>query len=328
MPLARASSDQLPAAPAPGVLIDAYVAYMARTGNRTDSRYRHAAQRFLERWPDPVDWAAEPLVVRRQAQKRTRTLVTFLMLHGYLRFLYDYLLDVTLLSLWRKLPESPLYGDLERFRTAARELGFTEAVSKACSCMIAARLLIQTGRALAELTEQDIASFEAALRERRAQTRRRIAHYERLLFSTRSVLYHLGVLSQPPAYPPASEAQSYEQRLVRWGVSDQLRPTFVAYLEHLRATLAPSTVCGRATHLGQFGAHLTRLDPGLRSVAALDRRRHIETYLTAVASARSQRSGRLISIEERRTRIITAQPRQPASRPSRRTSCATPTQLR
>jgi integrase len=304
MPLALASSEGPPTAPAPGVLIDAYVAYMTRTGNRTDSRYRHAAERFLERWPDPMDWAAEPLVVRRQAQKRTRTLVTFLMLHGFLRPGYDYLLDVTLLSLWRELPESPLYRDLERFRAGARELGFSEAVSKACGCMIAARLLIQTSRALQELTEQDIASFEAALKERRAQTGRRIAHYERLLFSTRSVLYHLGVLPQPPAYRPSSEAQSYEQRLVRWGVSDQLRPTLVAYLEQLRATLAPSTICGRATRLGEFGAHLARVDPGLHSVAELDRRRHIETYLTAVASARNQRTGKPISIEERRTRII------------------------
>jgi integrase len=304
MPLALANSEEPPVAPAPGVLMDAYLMYVTRTGNRTDSRYRHAAQRFLDRWPDPMDWAAEPLVVRRQAQKRTRTLVTFLMLHRYLRPGYDYLLDVTLLSLWREIPETPLYDDLERFRAAARELGFTEAVSKACACMIAARLLIQTGRALAELTEQDIVSFEAALRERRAQTGRRIAHYERLLFSSRSVLYHLGILSSPPAYPVAVEAQSYEQRLVRWGVSDQLRPTFVAYLEHLRATLAPATVCGRATHLGQFGAHLASVDPGLRSIAELDRQRHIETYLTAVASATSQRSGRLIAIEERRTRII------------------------
>jgi hypothetical protein len=177
MPLALTNSEGPRTAAAPGVLMDAYLAYVTRTGNRTDSRYRHAAQRFLDRWPDPMDWAAEPLVVRRQAQKRTRTLVTFLMLHRYLRPGYDYLLDVTLLSLWREIPESPLYDDLERFRAAARELGFTEAVSKACSCMIAARLLIQTGRPLAELTEQDIVSFEAALRERRAQTGRRIAHY-------------------------------------------------------------------------------------------------------------------------------------------------------
>jgi integrase len=304
MPLALASSEGPLAAPAPGVLIDAYLAYMVRAGKGSDPRYQRAAERFLERWPDPMGWAAEPLAVRRQARKRTRTVVMFLMLHGHLRPGYDYLLDVTLLSLWRELPHIPLHRDLERFRAGARELGFAEPVCKGCACMIIARLLIQTGRQLDELTEQDIAAFEAALRERGAQTGRRIESYKRLLFSTRSVLYHLGVLPRPPAFRLAGEAQSYEQRLVRWGVSDQLRPTFVAYLEQLGAMLAPSTVSGRATHLGQFGAHLTRIDPGLQSVAELDRRRHIESYLAAVAEARSQRTGRLIGIEERRTRII------------------------
>ena len=304
MPLALASSEGPPTAPAPEVLLDAYMAYMARTGNRTDSRYRHAAQRFLRRWPDPMEWAAEPLAVRRQARHRTRAFLTFLLLQRHLRPGYDYLLDVTLLSLWREIPHSPLYSDLERFREGARELGFAETVSKACSAMVAARLLIQTGRELEALTGQDIATFEDALRERRAQTGRRIEHYERLVFSTRSVLYHLGVLPRPPAYPPASEVQSHEQRLQNWGVRDELRPTFVAYLEHARATLAPSTVSGRVTHLGQFGAHLARVDPGLQSVAGLDRQRHIETYLTAVANATSRRTGRPISIEERRTRII------------------------
>jgi hypothetical protein len=43
---------------------------------------------------------------------------------------YDYLLDVTLLALWRELPASPLHEDLEHFRAASHQLGFTAAVSK------------------------------------------------------------------------------------------------------------------------------------------------------------------------------------------------------
>jgi integrase len=44
--------------------------------------------------------------------------------------------------------------------------------------------------------------------------------------------------------------------------------------------------------------------PTLASIAELDRRRHIETYLTAVADATRERDGLPISIEEQRGRII------------------------
>ncbi|MBA3262039.1 MAG: tyrosine-type recombinase/integrase [Thermoleophilaceae bacterium] len=303
MPLALASSDP-PRAPAPRALIDAYLVYLARTGRKSDTRYERAAERFFARWPDPMAWAAEPLEQRRATNPRTRTLVMFLMLHRHLRPGYDYLLDITLLALWRELPASPLQGDLEQFRVASRELGFTSQVSKGAAGLVAARLLIQTGRGLADLTDDDIAAFDAALRERQARTGRGTGHYGRALFSTRSVLYHLGILVRPPTHRARTPAQSYEQRLAGWGVSDQLRATFVAYLERLHATHADSTVSGRATQLAHFGRHLAEVDPGLPSVADLDRQRHIETYLTATANATRQVDGAPISIEERRGRII------------------------
>jgi len=304
MPLALASSETPASAPAARELIDSYMAHLAQTGRQSDTRYEHAAERFFRQWPDPMAWAAEPLGVRRRARGRVRTVLMFLMLHGHLRPGYDYLLDITLLPLWRELPASPLQTDLERFRAASRELGFTSQVSKGAAGLVAARLLIQTGRPLAELTDEDIGAFDTALRDRQTRTGRGIDHYGRALFSTRSVLYHLGILLRPPSHRARAEAQSYEQRLAGWGVSDQLRPTFVAYLERLRATLSQSTVCGRATRLGQFGRHLATVDPELGSVAQLDRRRHIETYLTAVAHATRQVDGAQISVEERRGRVI------------------------
>jgi len=213
MPLALASSEALAGAPAARELIDSYIAYLAQTGRQSDRRYERTAERFFTRWPDPMAWAAEPLAVRRQARGRLRTLLMFLMLHEHLRPGYDYLLDVTLLPLWRELPASPqLHTDLERFRAASRELGFTSQVSKGAASLVVARLLIQTGRTLAELTDEDIAGFDAALRERQTRTGRGTDHYGRALFSTRSVLYHLGVLSRPPSHRARTEVQSYEQR--------------------------------------------------------------------------------------------------------------------
>jgi hypothetical protein len=173
LPAPASSDPRLRAAPDRQALIDAYVVYLGATGRQVDARYRHAAERFFDRWPDPAGWAAEPLAVRRRARGRTRTLLTFLMLQRQLRPGYDYLLDVTLLALWRELPASSLHEDLAHFRAASQELGFTAAVSKGAAGLVCARLLIQTGRPLAGLTDQDIADFDQALREREQRTRAR-----------------------------------------------------------------------------------------------------------------------------------------------------------
>jgi hypothetical protein len=64
-------------------------------------------------------------------------------------------------------------------------------------------------------------------------------------------------------------------------------------------------VCGTPTTLGQFGRHLATVYPGLDSLVRLDRRRHIESYLAAVAKATRAVDAAPISVEERRGRVIT-----------------------
>jgi len=55
----------------------------------------------------------------------------------------------------------------------------------------------------------------------------------------------------------------------------------------LTATHSRATVTGTATRLNHFAAHLAAVAPALSSLAGLDRRRHIETYLSATAVASS-----------------------------------------
>src|SRR5215211_3540136 len=203
-------------------LVDAFVAHLRATGRSTDPRYAHAAERFVERWPDPQSWAAEPLAVRLGVCARTRRLVVFLMLHRHLRPGYDYLLSRTFLSLWRELPASPLHPDLERFLAAACELGFAARAAHGAAGLVVARVLIQSGHGLDGLGTGDLAEFETALDERDARTACRSGHYRRALASARSVLYHLDILAQPPAPRPARPAQSFERRLTRAGVPDWL----------------------------------------------------------------------------------------------------------
>jgi integrase len=83
-----------------------------------------------------------------------------------------------------------------------------------------------------------------------------------------------------------------------------LQETFVAYLDRLTATHTRGTVTGTATRLNHFAAHLAAVDPPLTSLAELDRRRHIETYLTATAEATNSRTGAPIQASERRGRIL------------------------
>ena len=105
----------------------AYLDYLDRTG-RGNAAYSWAARVFFRRWPDPRDWVAEPLKVRLSADSATRPIITFLMLHRALQPGYDYLLERKLSSVWREITDSPLRPDLDRFMTAAAELGFTERV--------------------------------------------------------------------------------------------------------------------------------------------------------------------------------------------------------
>ena len=60
-----------------------------------------------------------------------------------------------------------------------------------------------------------------------------------------------------------------------------------------------------AGRLGHFARFLAACDPAVASLAGLDRQRHIEPYLAAVAATRNPRTGTVLSASERRSRILT-----------------------
>src|ERR1017187_9317155 len=93
-------------APDPAALHAAYLGPLQRTG-RGNTAYWTAARTFFARWPDPAAWAADSLDVRLSANRATRPLITFLMLHGHLQPGYDYLLERKFSSLWRGLGPPP-----------------------------------------------------------------------------------------------------------------------------------------------------------------------------------------------------------------------------
>jgi integrase len=260
-----------------------------------------AARTFLRRWPDPQRWAGEPLEARLTVSHPTRSFVTFLMLAGYLRPGYDYLIHRKLAVFWRHLPPGPLAEDLARFLGAAQELGFTERTRSASASQVIGRLLIQTGRRLDALTDNDFDDLLTASAARHS-AKKASRHYSSATHTARQVMFHLGVFTQQPVNATSLLRQSFAQRMR--DATPALRGSFVAYLDRLTATHTRGTVTGTATRLNHFAAHLAAVDPGLPSLTDLDRRRHIETYLTATAEATNSRTGAPIQASERRGRIL------------------------
>lgn len=293
------SSGDASAAPLRGgELLTMYLNYLTATG-RGNVSYERAAHRFFRSWPDPQAWAKSPLANRLAADSATRPVITFLMLHGGLRPGYDYLLSRKLSPLWREIQTSPLRAGIERFLHEAEQLGFTARTRLATGSQVPARLLIQTGKPITELTLDDLDEFAAACRLREQTTGISHRHYLSSISMAHMVLFHLGVLDAPPRN---GGPVPYEERLAQ--VSAPLRAELVGYLERKRATCERKTVSAMATRLKHFGEFLTDTDPTLTSMRDLDRRRHVEPFLASLVDAVSDRGGAPISIGDRNRRVV------------------------
>lgn len=310
MPHANASAPKLtvadcpvppnPSAPTPEgpALLGAYLDYLAATG-RGNTAYTQAAKTFFRKWPDPQEWVAQPLEFRLAAGSATRPVITYLMLHQNLRPGYDYLLERKFAGIWREIDACRIGADLERFLQTAAGLGFSSRVRIATGSLVPIRLLIQTGRTIDELTLSDLDEFTVACRARQQRTGKGHQHYLAAAHHTHRVLFHLGVLGQPPR---AGGPVPLQERFAR--VSEPLGAQMIAYLERKKATCRAGTVTAMATRLKHFGQFLTGVDPALTSVRDLDRRRHIEPYLTFLVDALSDKDGQPISIGDRHRRVL------------------------
>lgn len=279
-------------------LLDDYLDRLAATG-RGNVVYERAARNFFGTWPDPQAWAAQPLAARLAADKHARPLITFLMVHHGLRPGYDYLLERKLSSIWREIQGSRLQAEIERFLSAAQRLGFSLRVRLATGSQVPVRLLIQTGRPIAELVQDDLDAFAAACHERGRRTGTSHRHYLSAISNTQTVLFHLGIVDQ---LPRSGGPTPLEERLAE--VAAPIRAEMIAYLQRKKATCQAKTVSALATRLKHFGTFLATSDPELSSVADLDRRRHIEPWLSSLLDTVSDKDGQPISIGDRNRRVV------------------------
>ncbi|MDA8282733.1 MAG: tyrosine-type recombinase/integrase [Actinomycetota bacterium] len=292
--------------PVPAAAAEIYAAYLdwllARgVGNRNFDSY---ARSFFARFARPQDFGSLPLAERQAISiPAVQPLLNFLMLYGHLRPGYDYLIDRKLSTISRDAASSPLGDDLARFLAGAKALGYAPQSRTGMASEVLLRLLIETGLRLAELGEHELSELQAALLEREEHLGRILKHYRTALFASRTVLYHLGNDVELEARRPSFERWGWSRHLE--GVGPQVVAPMVAYLERLEATLSRSTVVTRAGELAHFGRFLARCDPCLASLAQLDRRRHIEPYLTEVARSVNHRTGQPIAASTAKQRIQT-----------------------
>ena len=289
------------AEPSAGDLLAGYAAHLAVT-SRGNTAYTQAARSFVRRWPIPQTWATEPLAARLEVGSSTKPFLMFLMIHGWLRPGWDWLVERKLSSFWREIARSPLEADMTRFMDAAVTVGFTRLQALRVASQSIGRVLLQTGRRLDEVTVADLDALAEACRQRQAATGQGWRHYRAAINAAHRVLFHLDVTDTPPA---ASQApKSFEIRVA--DTSELLRPAFVAYLERKLGTCRPKTVSSLATRLAHFGRFLADIDPELVSLDGLDRRRHVEPYLNSVAAAVSSTTGRPLTTADQARRILAA----------------------
>jgi site-specific recombinase XerD len=196
-----------------------------------------------------------------------------------------------------------LADQLQSFIDAATALGYAEKVTAGLASQVLIRMLIQTGHRIVELTDADLAEFDAAITARQARHGHAFKHYRTALHATGAVLYHLGAPVAPTRKNTDHLIWPWPQHFV--GIAPAIASSLVAYLECAAGTRTRSTVAHMAGRLAHFARFLAQADPQLTTLAGLDRQRHIEPYLAAVAAARHPSHGTVLSASERRSRILT-----------------------
>jgi integrase len=274
-------------------LVAPFSAWLAERGC-TGETYARSARRFFARWPDPFDWAAQPLKDRMRLDRNLRVVLNWLILYHDLHPGYDWLVATTPYTCWQELPSTRHWADVERFLTTAVNLGYAERTRTMAACRVLMRVLLETGGPLSAVTEADLAAFERAAWSRLG--RRQISA---VLHATRAILYHLGTLDRSPDDPPRPGG-------LEWRFANspsELQSGFLGYLERIAGIVSSERVRTVARHLAAFGDHLGQIAPGMTSFGELDRRAHIEPFLNKVAAGTRKDNGEPVSISKRRQRI-------------------------
>jgi site-specific recombinase XerD len=208
------------------------------------------------------DWqGAAGATTRRQRNELMYALET-LMCYRVIRPSYRWLAQLRFQHLPYQMWHTTDRDDFERLCTAAGQLG-APGGTMAYVLTLLTKVLIHTGKQLAQVTTADLLDYAAVVRARD----KRVSG----LHTAHQLLRHLGVLHDPPltvGFTRRRGQYTVEELVARQGLSCRsVREVFVQHLRERAAALDYASLSSLAYCLGQlFWADLERHHPGIDSL--------------------------------------------------------------
>lgn len=236
-----------------------------------------AARSFLRAHPDLDAWMGRSTEHRLVDLRRTKAwpLLVFAIGTGRLRLDMELAGAKNLTGLGRIVEDHNPEG-FAAARAAGLRLGWTpdwvETVLHECLAVV----LAWTGRAVAELSTEDLDRFDAELGEPMRLSRSSLKAYRARLASLRQVLFETGVFDEPPRRRPWS--RSLEQRFADVPMATAIRAVLLRYVQARSAVLRPRSVESLVNDLLPFAEFLTHRHPEVRDLRDLQRHQ-VEAFL-------------------------------------------------
>ena len=270
---------------APGPIEDLLATYTEHVvglavGRESRLARLRSARRFLAHHPDLEAWLARPTParVRDLHNDSAWPFIIWATASGRLAVDVELLLakpgGVDLAVVWERLHP----GEIAKAEAVCCELGWSANWARQVTHFNLPVVCAWTGKALAEVADEDLASFRAAI-ERSAylsESARFRAHTR--LFTTAQVCYQLGRLRQPPRRRTGEPARTPAE-LASLVLQPAIRREVVRYAETAGTTLRPASVAFRVRAVRVFTDWLAAEHPEVARLDQLERAQHIDPFL-------------------------------------------------
>jgi integrase len=299
---------------------DAFLATCDVSKQFVEQRRSHR-KLFVQTWPDLEEWLHAPLaarVGRVEGQTRAtlynrpsywaRAYLYYLALSGHLRLDYPWLFAIGDLCVHDVARYMRLDLGVERLAREAAVLGLRHANAELSMRWALGLIALHSGpRPVDQLGDKDIDQLLVAVRrfsERpdldaywtsgdryRAVSKSWITKIGQL----RLVLYHRGQVHEAPR----KAMPSYAVR----SVQPEMAALTQRWLDRRAAALQPSTVYALALTMRSFLGHLAAAAPEVQTFAAV-RHEHVISWMNAVATELSTKTGRRLTPYSQRGRVV------------------------
>ena len=191
---------------------------------------------------------------------------------------------------------------LTRLTQVTLKLGYTRDTAD-CVCRAVTRAVAYLRKPPDALTLDELVTLSDQLRDRRIEWRashgqpvQRVEHQPLNPWTTGTVLYHAGILPEPPGTHLIGRRPGAGIEVTQLGFLAEEAPHFhdlaMRYIEARRSAVRPSTVKQDICALGDFFRWLTINHADVTDLRQLDRRAHIEPYIRWVLNEAGPGRGR------------------------------------